>query len=213
MPPLTYQRKVPDLPLLSSFGSSCCQPWGVTGANLYGEPSACIPEPFPASSSLAGRSSGCRGGESRTRSGALAPRPSRGCADSSGRGSAGGAMWLPGRLVYCAGNKGTVVPGLLKCLGVWPLPCAGGWSTLGSRPGRGTLLRNASSSIAFCLGLGCPLTLPAGFMPRGVWCLTAPSLLPMLSLAEWGSPAPQLSEVRGPCCHPKRNAIRLCCQF
>lgn len=65
-------------------------------------------------------------------------------------------MWLPGRLVYCAGNKGTVVPGLLKCLGVWPLPCAGGWSTLGSRPGGGTLLRNASSSIALCLGLGCP---------------------------------------------------------
>lgn len=65
-------------------------------------------------------------------------------------------MWLPGRLVYCAGNKGAVVPGLLKCLGVWPLPSAGGWSTLGSRPGGGTLLRNASSSIAFCLGLGCP---------------------------------------------------------
>lgn len=75
-------------------------------------------------------------------------------------------MWLPGRLVYCAGNKGTVVPGLLKCLGVWPLPCAGGWSTLGSRPGGGTLLRNASSSIACCLGLGCPPT-PPGWLDAG----------------------------------------------
>lgn len=105
-------------------------------------------------------------------------------------------MWLPGRLVYCSGNKGTVVPGLLKCLGVWPLPCARGWSTLGSRPGRGTLLRNASSSIAFCLGLGCPLTPPAGFMPKGVWCLSAPSLLPVLGLAGW-------CEAGGSCWHPK----------
>lgn len=79
-------------------------------------------------------------------------------ADSSGRGSARGGMWLPGRLVYCAGNKDAVVPELLKCLGVRPMPSAGGWSTLGSRPGGGTLLRNASSSVAFCLGLGSPHT-------------------------------------------------------
>lgn len=94
---------------------------------------------------------GCRG--SCACSGGFGPIPLAARADSSGRGSTRGGMWLLGRLVYCAGNKGTVVPGLLKCLGVQPLPSAGGWSTLGSRPGGGTLLRNVSSSIAFCLGL------------------------------------------------------------
>lgn len=151
-------------------GFSCCQPG--KERTCVGNQELVSLSPFLAAAAAGRAISHC--------SGALAPRPSRGCADSSARGSAGGGMWLPGRLVYCAGNKGTVVPGLLKCLGVWPLPCAGGWSTLGSGPGRGTLLRNASSSIAFCLGLGCPLTPPAGFMPRGVWCLSAPSLLPVL---------------------------------
>lgn len=119
-------------------------------------------------------------------------------------------MWLPGRLVYCAGNKGTVVPGLLKCLGVWPLPCAGGWSTLGSRPGGGTLLRNASSSIALCLGLGCPPPLPGWLYTEGCVVPRCPFTAAYARcLAGWCG----VGEL---CCHPKRNPItgvRLCCQF
>lgn len=118
--------------------------------------------PTPAARLHAAAVAAGRGG-SRARSGGFGPVPPAAQADSSGSGSARGGMWLPGRLVYCAGNKGAVVPGLLKCLGARPLPSAGGWSTLGSRPGGGTLLRNASflNSLLFGVGLAPPSRLSA----------------------------------------------------
>lgn len=146
MPPLPPREKSLPCHSCPSLG-----PAAASQGNLAsrGESPVWGPKCSHLDSCAACSSRGCRAGQSRTRCSAFGPAG----ADSSGRGG----LWLPG-LVYCSGNNGTLVPGLLKCLGVWPLPCAGGWSTLGSRPGGGTLLRNACSSIAFCLGLGCAPT-------------------------------------------------------
>lgn len=77
--------------------------------------------------------------------------------------------------------SGSVVPALRR-----------GLEHLGERAWRRHLAEECVSSIAFCLGWAAPSLPPAGFVPRGVWCLAAPSLLPVLGLAGWceaGGPA------------------------
>lgn len=64
-------------------------------------------------------------------------------------------MWLPGRLVYCAANKGPLVPGLLKCLGAQPLPSAAGLEHLGEQAWPGHLAEECIflNSLLFGAGL------------------------------------------------------------
>lgn len=170
--PLDFPKKSPCpttlrcCPSLAPAAASQEKPSGRGEARVipYREQSVWLSRSFPAPAACLHAAAVAAGrGGSRARSGGFGPVPPAARADSSGSGSARGGMWLPGRLVYCAGNKGAVVPGLLKCLGARPLPSAGGWSTLGSRPGGGTLLRNASflNSLLFGVGLAPPSRLSA----------------------------------------------------
>lgn len=103
----------------------------------------------------------------------------------------GAACGCWGGLFTAQKTRGLLFQG---CRSVWelgPWSSAWGWSTFGSRAGRGTLLRNAPPSIAFCLGLVWPW---AGVGSDAFSCF----LLPPCCL----HPARQ---GRGLCCHPERR--------
>lgn len=139
MTPLTSQRKVSGLPLLwgPAAGPSCCQPgkpgqpWGVTGANLCGEPRACISEPFPGGSSVAGTAE-LPAGESRTAR-VLWPRAPPAAALTHRQGGAPGeACGSRGGLFTAPETRGLLFQ---ACLSVWecgPCPAPGAGAPWGA---------------------------------------------------------------------------------
>lgn len=66
-------------------------------------------------------------------------------------------MWLLGRLVYGAENKRAVVPGLLKCLGAWPLVLRLGLEHLWEQGWRRHLAEECASLNSLLSGVGLAL--------------------------------------------------------